>query len=59
MTLGIGLLGGPLYITNIHSREIVYLKHVITKLFYIGVKTLGGGGCQEKFGQNPNFHFFF
>ena len=43
-----------------YSTEIVYLKRVITKLFYFGVQTLGGeGGGQEKFGQNPYFHFFF
>ena len=28
-TLGIGPLGGPLYITNIYSTQIVYLKCVI------------------------------
>ena len=38
-TLGIGLLGGPLNITNMYSTEIVYLKRMITKLFYFGVKT--------------------
>ena len=33
---------------------------MITKLFYFGVQTLGGEGRgQEKFGQNPYFHFFF
>ena len=55
-TLGIGLLGGPLYITNINSTEIGYLKCMKTKLFYFVVQTLGGeGGVQEKFGQNPYF----
>ena len=53
-------LGGPLYITNIYSTEIGYLKRLINKLFYFGVQTLGGeGGGQEKFGQTPYFHFFF
>ena len=49
MTLGIGLLGGHLYITNIYSTEIVYLKRVITKLFYFGVQTFGGerGGSRK------------
>ena len=57
-TLGIGLLGGHLYITNIYSTEIVYLKRVITKLFYFGVQTLGGG-VKKSLDRIHTFIFFF
>ena len=61
-TLGIGLLGGPLYITNIYSTEIVNLKRMITKLCYFGVQTLGGGegggGVKKSLDRIHTFIFF-
>ena len=43
-----------------YSTEIVYLKRVITKLFYFGVQTLGGeGGVKKSSDRIHTFIFFF